>query len=149
MAVIDALVAFVLTYLARFACAAFSSAGSTVILNDIYYYIPPDVITMLPMTEGLSAALSSGGFIPLTAISTSVPGLGASDLSALVSNFSTIDDVFQNGFLEGTKFFFLLVIQLLSTLLLSIFHSLETLPRRVTAIKPDFLFLLEPVNPIK
>jgi len=148
MAAIDALVAFVLTYLVRFVCAAFSSAGSTVILNNIYYYIPPDVITTLPMTKGLSAALTSGGFIPLTATSTSVPGFGVSDLSALVSNFSTIDDVFQNGFLEGTKFFFLLATQLLSTLLLSIFYSLETLPR-VTVIKPVFLFLLEPVNPIK
>ena len=148
MAAIDALVAFVLTYLVRFACAAFSSAGSTVILNDVYYYIPPDVITILPTTKGLSAALSSGGFIPLTATSTSVPGFGASDLSALVSNFSTID-VFQDGFLEGTKFFLLLAIRLRSTLLLSIFYSIETLPRRVTAIKPAFIFLLEQVNLIK
>ena len=149
MVAIDALVAFVLTYLVRIAYTAFSSTGSTVILNDIYYYIPPDVITILPTTKGLSAALSSGGFIPLTATSTSVPEFGASDLSALISNFSTIDDVFQNGFLEGTKFFFLLTIQLLSTLLLSIIYSLETLPRRVTVIKPDFLFLLEQVNLIK
>ena len=91
MVAIDALVAFVLTYLVRIAYTAFSSTGSTVILNDIYYYIPPDVITILPTTKGLSAALSSGGFIPLTATSTSVPEFGASDLSALISNFSTIE----------------------------------------------------------
>ncbi|OCL14587.1 glutamyl-tRNA amidotransferase [Glonium stellatum] len=101
MVAIDVLATLALAYLVRIAGAAFSSTGFTVILNDIYYFVPPDVITTIPMAKILSTTASSGGFIPLTAITTSVPGFSTSDLSTVISKFSATDDVFQDGFLEA------------------------------------------------
>ncbi|KAK1056827.1 hypothetical protein LTR74_014638 [Friedmanniomyces endolithicus] len=44
-------------------------------------------------------AQSSGGLTPLTVITTSGPG--SSDLRSIVSNWTTVDDVFSAGFLEA------------------------------------------------
>ncbi|KAF2812363.1 glutamyl-tRNA amidotransferase [Mytilinidion resinicola] len=83
--------------------AAFSSSGSTVFVNDIAYFVPPDVVGTLPskIQDFTSRFHGSLGPVPITVITISKPGFQVSDLSALAANFSASDDVFQDGFLEA------------------------------------------------
>jgi hypothetical protein len=79
---------------------SFAPTGQTVELDGIPYYLPANPVTTLPTYGPLHRkAESSGGLSPLTVVTTSGPGY--SDLSAIVSNWSSIDDVFSEGFLEA------------------------------------------------
>lgn len=73
------------------------STGVTVTLNDIPYYIPPDPVTTLSTKlQQLNGVASVGGLVPMTVIDTT-----GEDFSQTVSNYTTTDDVFQDGFLQG------------------------------------------------
>ncbi|KAK0939281.1 hypothetical protein LTR29_009157 [Friedmanniomyces endolithicus] len=81
-------------------CYTFASTGQTVELDGIPYYLPgTPVCTILTHGQLHEMAQSSGGLTPLTVVTTSGPG--SSDLRSLVSNWTTIDDVFSAGFLEA------------------------------------------------
>lgn len=79
---------------------SFTSTGQTVELDGIPYYLPGEPV----MTIGTYGPLhrkaeSSGGLTPLTVVTTSGPGY--SDVTGVISNWTSIDDVFSNGFLEA------------------------------------------------
>lgn len=78
-----------------------SSTGFTVSLNDIPYYISPDPIASINITDSFARRHRSGFFTPVTVVSTDDVGFSGDIFASLVSNWTVVDDVFQNGFLEG------------------------------------------------
>jgi hypothetical protein len=83
-------------YLVSGVRAALSTTGTTVFLNDVAYYIPPLPVATLPFPKTLA---SGSGFVPITVLQTTGT-VAAADVSTLVANFTTQDDVYQSGFLE-------------------------------------------------
>jgi len=78
--------------------ASVLSTGSTVALNNVYYYIPSDPVASIAWHKGLTRPLS--GFAPLTVVTTGASSYAASDLSATLTKYSEEDDVFQEAFAE-------------------------------------------------
>ena len=80
--------------------AAVSSTGFTVSLTDVSYFVPPDSVATISVTEDLKAAFSiSWPFVPFTIIKST--GYSAAEISSVVAKYLTEDDVIQAGFLEG------------------------------------------------
>lgn len=79
--------------------ASFSLTGSTVLLNDVAYYVPPDVIATISVPKSIS---KKDGLTPITVVSPSGKGFTEQALSSLVATYKNGDDVFQDGFLQGT-----------------------------------------------
>lgn len=77
--------------------ATLVSTGSTLIFNDIYYFVSPYSVGTISLPS-LSNAVSIAGLMPITVISEPVT---ATSFSALISNYTSTDDVFQLGFLQG------------------------------------------------
>jgi hypothetical protein len=77
--------------------AAVSSTGFTVSLTDIPYFLPPQSIATLPVTDSLKTAFSNGPFLPFTVMKSTT------EISAVTIQYLAEDDVFQTGFLEGTS----------------------------------------------
>lgn len=73
--------------------AAVSSTGFTVSLTDVDYFLPPKPIASIAGCEGLQSLFEDGTFAPFTVLSG----------SSSVSSFAEKDDVWQEGFLEGTS----------------------------------------------
>ncbi|KAK0252698.1 hypothetical protein LTR54_009003 [Friedmanniomyces endolithicus] len=81
-------------------CYTFTSTGQTVELDGISYYLPGTPVCTISTHGPLhEMAQSSGGLTPLTVVTASGPG--SSDLRSIISNWTTIDDVFSAGFLEA------------------------------------------------
>jgi hypothetical protein len=77
-----------------------SSSGSSVVLNDIPYFIPPYASGKVPLDiDSLKECVSVGGLYPVTLITTSETN---GNFSTLVESFAAKDDVFQSGFLQST-----------------------------------------------
>lgn len=72
--------------------AAVSSTGFTVSLADVDYFLPPKPIASIAGCEGLHSLFGDDIFAPFTVL----------DGSSSVSSFADVDDVWQEGFLEGT-----------------------------------------------
>lgn len=72
--------------------AAVSSTGFTVSLTDVDYFLPPEPVASIAGCEGLQSLLEEDIFAPFTVL----------DGSSSVSSFADVDDVWQDGFLEGT-----------------------------------------------
>ncbi|KAK4540412.1 hypothetical protein LTR36_009269 [Oleoguttula mirabilis] len=78
----------------------FAATGQTVQLDGIPYYLPASPVTTIGTYGPLhKKAEGSGGLTPLTVVTTSGPGY--SDLSSIIANFTSADDVFSEGFLEA------------------------------------------------
>ena len=73
--------------------AAVSSTGFTVSLTDIDYFLPPKPVARIAGCEGLQSLFEDGIFAPFTVLTG----------SSAVSSFAEEDDVWQEGFLEGTN----------------------------------------------
>lgn len=73
-----------------------TGSGLSVILNEVPYYISPFTAGVVS-TESLSLSATGSiyGFTPVTVVQENVSESG---LSALLSNYSAADDVFQDGF---------------------------------------------------
>ena len=81
---------------------SFVSTGSTVMLNDISYYIPASSIATIQIRSNQLSSFSSAlGLVPLTVFSTSSLTFNQGDLEVIIGNYTAIDDVFQAGFLES------------------------------------------------
>jgi hypothetical protein len=80
--------------------AAVSSTGFTVSLTDVSYFIPPDSVAEISVTEDLKAAFSvSWPFVPFTVINSS--SYSAAEISSVAARYLAEDDVLQAGFLES------------------------------------------------
>ncbi|KAF2758352.1 amidase signature enzyme [Pseudovirgaria hyperparasitica] len=77
------------------ATTSFSTTGQTVILNDIHYYVPSDVVGKL---SWLGRALPLG-LTPITVLPPASHVSTQQELAALAAKWETEDDVFQSGFL--------------------------------------------------
>ena len=83
---------------------AFSSTGSTVELNGIPYYVPPNSVAKLQIDQNLSNAASlNAGLLPLTVVKTNGTTYQNNDLQRTVESYLASDDVFQTGFLTGKQ----------------------------------------------
>ena len=93
-------VAFVLVNLVT---AGSYKAGSTVVVNDIYYYVPSAPVSSLGVGPNqLKAATTPGeDLIPLTVMRTNLSNFDATMLREEVEKYSATDDVFNPGFLQG------------------------------------------------
>lgn len=78
---------------------SFAPTGQTVELDGIPYYVPAEPVTTIDGHSPLhKKAQGSGGLTPLTVVSSNGPG---TDVAALVSNFTAVDDVYSAGFMEA------------------------------------------------
>lgn len=76
-----------------------TGTGLSVILNNIDYYISPFTVDHVTANlSALSSADSIYGFAPVTIVQESV---NTAELVTLFSNWTTVDDVFQDGFTES------------------------------------------------
>jgi hypothetical protein len=73
--------------------AAVSSTGFTVSLTDVDYFLPPKPVASIAGCKGLQSLFEDDIFAPFTVFSG----------SSSVSSFAEEDDVWQEGFLQGTK----------------------------------------------
>ncbi|KAF2110645.1 glutamyl-tRNA amidotransferase [Lophiotrema nucula] len=81
--------------------SAVQSTGFTVTLTDVNYFLPPQPVASIAVTEQLEAAFSDGPFVPFTVVKSAGEECSASDLSTAVSKYLEEDDVFQPGFLSA------------------------------------------------
>ena len=89
--------------LAPFAIATFASLGSTVVLNGIVYYIPSTPVGVLQVDLHKIGAAAVADLMPFTMVVTSSLTFSVDDLQAIIANYTASDDVFQEGFLQGTS----------------------------------------------
>jgi hypothetical protein len=76
--------------------ATIKSTGQTILLNAVYYYAPPDVITTIAMP-----ASYRGGLMAVTVVTTKDASFGDAAFTALKSHFTATDDVWQEGFSDA------------------------------------------------
>ena len=75
--------------------------GSTLVLNDIPYYVPATPYTTISFPASLKSAASAGGLVPVTVVSgVSASNSSLSTLEDIIGGFES-DDVWSEGFLEG------------------------------------------------
>lgn len=83
----------ILSWLAYLA-SALSTSGSTIIVNDVYYFIPPKAVLTVTLPSGFNM---KQGIVPMTAVVGSVT-------TATLKTFALDDDVFQAAFEKGKGF---------------------------------------------
>ncbi|KAK7398457.1 hypothetical protein QQX98_012165 [Neonectria punicea] len=80
------------------AAYSFSTSGTTLQLNGIPYYAPPDSVGEVPRTS--FQVNESVGLLPITILNIN-ESVAATDVYSIAASFSEQDDVFQDGFLQG------------------------------------------------
>lgn len=78
------------------------STGQTLVLNDIPYYVPGTPFATTPFLKSLQGTASAGGLIPVTVVRLSASSASFSGLERVIDDFEE-DDVWNEGFLEGTS----------------------------------------------
>jgi hypothetical protein len=81
------------------AIGAVTNTGFTVELNDISYYVPPYVVANIAIPSAM--AIAPGEFLAVTVLSTDDAGFSSKELMATKSNFTKMDDVWQDGFCDA------------------------------------------------
>jgi hypothetical protein len=86
--------------------AVITKSGSTVNLDGTYYYIPATAVSTLGLSSDELKTASTPGedLIPMTVMTGDFTAFDASTLQANIDNFSSEDDVFSTGFLQGSKY---------------------------------------------
>lgn len=79
--------------------AALKATGSTVELNGIDYFVPPDSVGSFSAHSRVPT--SPHALAPLTVITTASV-LDQASLNSIAADYTARDDVWQQGFLEGT-----------------------------------------------
>ncbi len=112
-------VGVVLLGFTRLANAASYKAGTTVNVDDIFYYVPSTPISSLGVGwDQLNSAASTGeDLIPLTIMTGDFSTFDDEALQVVVEKYTAADDVFSTGFLQGKHPFW------------SCLESLYSLPR--------------------
>ena len=89
--------------LANLVTAGSYKAGSTVVVNDVYYYVPSAPVSRLGVASNQVKAATTPGedLIPLTVMRTNFSNFDATMLQGEVDKYSATDDVFNPGFLQG------------------------------------------------
>ena len=88
--------------LCHWTAAQLTSTGLSVSFNGVDYYISPYTAGNITVNAtALSAANSMYGFYPVTVIQQDIT---VQDIPGVVSNFTSSDDVFQEGFLQAVLF---------------------------------------------
>ena len=80
--------------------AAVSSTGFTVSLTDIDYCLPPRPVASIAGCDEIKAAFADGPFVPFTVVKND--DYDALDLASATAKYAEQDDVWQEGFLDGT-----------------------------------------------
>lgn len=80
--------------------ATLKNTGTTVVLNEIPYYVSPDSIATMSIYGAFGRAKSTG-LLPMTVFTASVAYYTESDMNATVTKYLADDDVFQTEFLDG------------------------------------------------
>lgn len=80
--------------------AAASSTGFTVSLTDVDYFLPPKPVARITGFDEIKEAFTDGPFVPFTVIK--ADGYGTLDLASITASYAEQDDVWQEGFLDGT-----------------------------------------------
>jgi hypothetical protein len=80
--------------------AAVSSTGFTISLTDIDYFLPPKPVASIAGCDELKASFADGPFIPFTVVK--AVGYGTLDVASITAKYAEEDDVWQEGFLDGT-----------------------------------------------
>jgi hypothetical protein len=80
--------------------AAVQSTGFTVSLTDIDYFLPPKPVASIAGCDELKASFAEGPFVPFTVVKAA--GYGTLDVASLTAKYAEEDDVWQEGFLDGT-----------------------------------------------
>lgn len=80
--------------------AAVSSTGFTVSLTDIDYFLPPKPVATIAGCNEIKAAFADGPFVPFTVIRST--GDDTLDVASVTAKYAEEDDVWQEGFLDGT-----------------------------------------------
>uniref|UniRef100_A0A8H7TM40 Amidase domain-containing protein n=1 Tax=Bionectria ochroleuca TaxID=29856 RepID=A0A8H7TM40_BIOOC len=79
-----------------FCAASITSTGSTILLNDVAYFISPHFVGSIALqAHALDNIECVFGFAPLSVLP---PGTQPDDISTVFSSWKAIDDVFQPGF---------------------------------------------------
>lgn len=104
-----------------------SKAGSTVNVDGIFYYVPPTAVSILGVASGkLKVAATPGNdLMPMTVVTGDFTTFDSNSLDSIIANFTTKDDVFSTGFLQGTAYFLLysiLIVNSMNFSFLSDFH---------------------------
>lgn len=89
--------------LSALASAGSHKAGSTVNVDDIFYYVPSTPVSSLGVAwNQLKSAITPGeDLIPLTVMSGDFATFDSRKLKEEVDKYSSSDDVFSPGFLQG------------------------------------------------
>ncbi|EFY97850.1 glutamyl-tRNA(Gln) amidotransferase [Metarhizium robertsii ARSEF 23] len=74
--------------------------GLTLQLNNVPYYVPPQSIGVIPQPANSSKARDFD-LVPITVVTSNHGKFGQDELENTTTEFSGIDDVFQDGFLQG------------------------------------------------
>jgi len=77
------------------------TTGSTVNVNGIFYFVPPTSVATVPGHGVKAASTFDEELVPITVIANAPNPFTAADLQSIVSNFTSEDDVFNAGFLQG------------------------------------------------
>lgn len=93
------------TLVVAFLALAENVVGRTITVNGIPFYPSSDVIATLSLSASQKDACKNLDLIPLTVVDGGKAAFGISELQSIVKTFTTSDDVFNTGFLQGMNFF--------------------------------------------
>ena len=93
----------ILSLLVATTVAVISQTGQTFVVNGIDYYAAPDSVTIIDATADMlsSASTNEVDLIPLTVMADSTSDFTTTVFRSLVANYTSSDDVFNTGFLQG------------------------------------------------
>jgi hypothetical protein len=80
--------------------AAVTSTGFTVSLADIDYFLPPRPVAKIFGNEELQKFFDDSSFVPFTVVKAEGSVV---DIASLIAGYAD-DDVWQEGFMQGTSF---------------------------------------------
>ncbi|MCJ1467592.1 hypothetical protein MMC07_006217 [Pseudocyphellaria aurata] len=91
-------------FLALARASELASAGSTITLNGIPYYVPGTPFASRPNFQAHTLGNKTtvlGGLVPITVVTTSSVNFNLVDLQTTIKGFKESDDVWQTGFLSA------------------------------------------------
>lgn len=93
--------------LAVITCLSFFTlvTGTTVSINGIAYYPSSELVATISISSSQRAVFLNADLVPLTVVDGGKGSFGSSELQTVVKTYTTSDDVFNTGFLQGEILF--------------------------------------------